>query len=221
MKLSKIIFALVVLNIFLFSCSSMLESTRKTISGDSSPRKSSDQEVKWVSKTQYDELMAKYKNLSTKYENLKDSQLKNRSGFDQLDSVVDSTVEQVDLVDNDNTQDMPQGDIENDVQYYLKAKALVENNKQEEALKIFQFLEKSKMGQVSVRSKFNIGKIYMNKKQYDLALQVFESIIKQGSFSSVVLEALQSSKVASDALGLASKSRQYGSLLKDVFEVRG
>ena len=61
----------------------------------------------------------------------------------------------------------------------------------------------------------------MNKKQYDLALQVFESIIKQGSFSSVVLEALQSAKVASDALGLASKSRQYGSLLKDVFEVRG
>ena len=156
-----------------------------------------------------------------KYENLKDSQLKNRSGFDQLDSVVDSTVEQVDLVDNDNTQDMPQGDIENDVQYYLKAKALVENNKQEEAIKIFQFLEKSKMGQVSVRSKLNIGKIYMNKKQYDLALQVFESIIKQGSFSSVVLEALQSAKVASDALGLASKSRQYGSLLKDVFEVRG
>ena len=58
--------------LFFTSCSSWLESTRQTVTGDQGPRKAK-QEPKWVSKAQYDDLMIKYKNLLSEYDNMKNS----------------------------------------------------------------------------------------------------------------------------------------------------
>ena len=67
------------------SCSGLVESTRKTLLGSDAPRTKSKKEPKWVSKAQYDDLMAKYKNVNEKYEKLKDDKYsQGQSGFDQV-----------------------------------------------------------------------------------------------------------------------------------------
>lgn len=203
-------------------CSSMVESTRKSLLGDSSPRDAKEQKTLWVSKSQYDDLMTKYKDLSEKYENLKDTQLKSRAGFDQLDSIMTDNTETIDIADAAPApKSVSENKIESDINFYHKAAALVKNEKLDEALKIFQFLEKSQVKQIRVRSKANIGNIYLVKSQYDLALQVFEGIIQNDSFSSYVIPALKKASFCSAKLGLVDKKEKYESLLNDVFEVRG
>lgn len=216
-----------VLGTSLMGCSSMVESTRKSLLGDSSPRKNN-KEVKWVSKTQYDELMDKYKHLSSKYENLKDTQIKNRSGFDQIDSMIDpshdSNTETIDVFSKDNKKALvkqtSEKSISTDLDFYNKGLTLLQNKKTDEALKVFQFLQKSQVKQVQVRAKQHIGNIYLNKKQYDLALQVYEGIIHNNSYSGIVIKALEKASICSGHLGLKGKKAQYDSILKDFFEVR-
>lgn len=218
------------LNTFLFisltlSCSSFVESTRKSLLGDQSPRKSIKKEVKWVSKGQYDDLMVKYKTLNDKYENLKEERLSSKSGFDQISELAKAkSTETVDVFDGNNASSKLKisntsnsSNIEEEVSYYKKAVALRANGKNDEALKLFQFLENSTVDQLKVRAKAHIGDIYFSKNQYDLALQVFEDIIRNHAFSSSVLGALKHAVVCSSELGLSDKKAQYESLLKDVF----
>ena len=104
--------------------------------------------------------------------------------------------------------------------YYKKAVALNTNGKSEEALKIFQFLEKSNSRQIKIRSKRYIGDIYFAGKQYDLALQVYEDMIRKNAFSGSTLKALGSAAKCAEQLGLTDKKAQYESLLQDVFETQ-
>jgi tetratricopeptide (TPR) repeat protein len=229
---SKISILLAFTFILAFSgCSSLVESTRKNLMGDSSPRKVK-QEAKWVSKTQYDELMVKYKSMSNKYENLKDQSIKSKSGLNQLDELAaGGSTETIDVFGKDGISNdtknsnvkpvqISEEKVDQELTFYKKAVALNSNGKAEEALKIFQFLEKSQTKQISVRAKKHIGVIYFTKKQYDLALQVFESIIRQNSFSGSVIKALEYAAKSSGELGLNDKKVKYESILKDFFEVR-
>ncbi|MBT4792563.1 MAG: hypothetical protein HON90_13405 [Halobacteriovoraceae bacterium] len=206
-------------------CSSLVESTRKSMTGETSPRKVK-KEVKWVSKSQYDGLMNKYKDLSKKYENLKDNKVGASSRLDELDKGVHT--ETIDVFGkNGITQKSKAISVKNDqkkvnqeLEYYKKALALKQNNKTEEALKVFQFLEGSKVKQIYVRAKKNIGDIYFEKSQFDLALQVYESIIRQSSYSGIVIKALERAGICSEKLGLTEKKLKYESILRDFFEVR-
>lgn len=217
-------------SLVLSSCSSLVESTRKSLLGDDSPRSSKTKEVKWVSKSQYDDLMAKYKTLNEKYTKLKDDKYTNStSGFSQVDELSTNS-ETVDVFGKEAVAkgaatagaaqklNINQTSVEEELGYYKKAMALKSNGKYEEALKIFQFLEKSNSRQIQVRSKRNIGDIYYSQQQYDLALQVYESIIKQNAFSGSTLKALSNAAKCSDKLGLTDKKAQYESLIRDVFE---
>jgi tetratricopeptide (TPR) repeat protein len=223
----------------LTSCSSFVESTRKMIDGDS-PRKSTKQSG-WVSKSQYDDLMVKYKDLSQRYENLKEKKSAPNASYDQAQEMSSSSVnseETVDVFGEDGlanqvsasldevsskvkSKPLSSSEIDQEVKTYKKAALLKDNGKVDESLKVFQFLEKSQTKQIRVRSKIHIGQIYLVKKQFDLALQVFESVINQEAFSARVLDALEGAVISSSSLGLTDKKLRYESMLKDVFGLKG
>lgn len=224
--LSKHSLTLIIIVTFV-SCSGLVESTRKTLLGDDTPRQSQKKEAKWVSKDQYDDLLIKYKNLNDKYEKLKED--KYASGTPQVDQAAELSAGNPETVDvfgkdgivNSTPQKAASVDattVEEELDYYKKAVALKDNNKNEEALKMFQFLEKSNSRQISVRAKRNIGDLYLAGEQFDLALQVYEGIIRKDSFSGSTLKALEKAAICAGKLGLTDKKAQYESLLRDVFE---
>ena len=232
----KSIFATSITAVLFVGCSSLVESTRKSLLGDEKPR-TVKQEKKWVSKSQYDDLLEKYKNLSLKHENLKDQNLGQGSGFDQVNDLAKSSEasETIDVFGSEGLAKKPvikpeisnsegpkaiDKDIDKDLDYFKRAVSYKDNGKLEEALKIFQFLEKSKTNQISVRAMKFIGMIYYEKKQYDLALQVYEAIIRKNSFSGVVITALDYASKCSKQLGLTEKQLKYESILRDFFEVK-
>ena len=91
----------------------------------------------------------------------------------------------------------------------------------DEALKILQYLERSPTDQVRVRARSQIGDIYMIKGQYDLALQVYETMITNDAFSGKILTALKKAVVCCDRLNLTQKKMKYQSILQDFFEIEG
>lgn len=209
------------------SCSSWLETTRKTVSGEEGPRKSGEQ-VKWVSKSQYDDLMEKYKNLLSEYE-------KNKTGSSLQNDLnaqkppVGQLAESVDVfaapAANESKASpvapavMTDGEINKELSLYRKSEALLNVDKKNEALRAFQVLQKSPNRQIRVRSRNYIAQIYKSSGQYDLALQVYEEIIGQDAFSGTILQALAGAIECCEKLGLDEKRIQYQSMLKDVFEV--
>lgn len=222
-------------------CSGLVESSRKLIDGDT-PRKNPKKSA-WVSKSQYDDLMVKYKNLNEKYTNLRDEKITKNPNYDQAKELGKGDTETVDVFGKDGlanevsksldnvssnvssnvpaVKPMSANDIDQEVKTYKKAVLLKANGKSEDSLKVFQFLEKSNTKQIRVRSRIHIGQIYLEQKQYDLALQVFELVIQNDAFSSRVLDALRGAVSSSGKLGLANKKLRYESMLKDVFGVRG
>lgn len=98
-----------------------------------------------------------------------------------------------------------------------RAIALKDGGKIDPALKIFQALEVSTTIQVKVRAKFYIGEILLAKKQYDLAMQSFESIVNSYAFSGLVIDSLRHLVTCTDQLGIVDKKQKYLLMLKDVF----
>lgn len=179
-RLFLAIIPLTVISSLLPGCSSLVDSTRKSLLEGDKPQKTK-QEVKWVSKDQYDKLMERYKSLSDRYEALKEESLEKRKGFDQANELAQGSTETIDVFKEDDqagTQvalsDKVEADVGQQLAYYKKGLALKQNGRIDEALKIFQFLEKSPTKQISVRAKKHIGEIYFSKKQFDLSLQVYE-----------------------------------------------
>ena len=213
-------------SLFLFSsCSGLVESTRESLLSDKSKRKKPQKEAKWVSRSQYDDLLNKYKELNQRYQSLKDEKSVNTK------TVPMAPAETIDVFAEANRKAQQQlaskkpvtialDQIDKEIEAYKKAKLYLASKKVDEALKLFQGLEKAKSKQIQVRSKQLIGDIYMDKAQYDLALQVYESVIRQFSFSGTVLSALRSAMKCSEMLGLSDKQEQYQSMLRDVFGVQ-
>ncbi len=222
-------------------CSNLVETTRQSLLGDEKPRQQKTTNKKqWVSKSQYDDLLAKYKNLSIKYENLKDQNLGAGNAYDQVSELTnskktDGVSETIDVFGKDGLANGKtaapakppvvsiQDDatkIDQELDYFKRALQHKQAGKLDEALKVFQFLEKSNTKQISVRAKNHIGSIYFEKKQYDLALQVYESIIRKNSFSGLVITALDYASKCSKQLGLSEKQLKYESILRDFFEVQ-
>lgn len=223
----------------LTSCSSLVESTRKSLLGEDTPRKAK-KEVKWVSKAQYDDLLTRYKNLKDSYDKLKDEKMSSNADYNQMDELAASgnnseTVDvfakgglasQVQAKIDENSepsvelQNLNSSAIEEELKVYKKGIALKLNGKVDDSLKVFQYLERSKSAQIRVRAKSHIGKIYMDKSQFDLALQVNESIITSYAFSGKVINALKDAVICCDKLGLTDKKLKYQSILRDFFEIR-
>lgn len=212
--------------VILSSCASWVESAKKMIDQEEVPEEK--KKVQWVSKAQYDDLLLKYNNLNEENAKLKETKQEMKRPYDQIDEL-SNTVEASDSIDVfaeeqiaskiENTQNLSNKNIANLVNSYEKAIAFKNNGKLKAALGIFQFLEKSNVEQVVVRAKYQIGQIYYNQNQFDLSLQVYESIIANNSYSSIVLNALKGAILSSKNLGLKDKEVRYSSVLKDFFGI--
>jgi tetratricopeptide (TPR) repeat protein len=244
MKKSFVLLLALTSVVSLSSCSSLVESTRKMVDGDT-PRKSN-KKPNWVSKSEYDDLMLKYKDLNDRYNQLREEKSVAENKYDQAAELSQksgtkksSDVETVDVFGQGglasevtaqidevsaSVSDAPiavKRDLESELSHYKKAMVLLSNGNADDALKIFQYLEKSSSKQMRVRARVQIGKIYLEKKQFDLALQVYETVISQDAFSGHVLDALAGAVLASGQLGLADKKLRYQSMLQDVFGIKG
>jgi tetratricopeptide (TPR) repeat protein len=215
-------FALLVLN----SCSWYRDVERSLVEDDEKKAKQS----RSVSRSQYDQLLVKYEELSKKYEALKENPNKGQSSLvDELQKTSSENfaqttpnAETVDAFPNQQvvvaSEDLP-SDLESQLLIFKKGVGLKESNPGE-ATKIFQQLETAGTPAIKVRAKLQIGELLYGKGQYDLALQVFEDIINKNAHSGVVLDALKYAVNCSDRLGIQNKKEQYASMLNDVFEAK-
>jgi tetratricopeptide (TPR) repeat protein len=215
-------FALLVLN----SCSWYRDVERSLVEDDEKKA----QKSRSVSRSQYDQLLVKYEELSKKYEALKENPNKGQSSLvDELQKTSSENfaqttpnAETVDAFPNQQvvvaSEDLP-ADLESQLLIFKKGVGLKESNPGE-ATKIFQQLESAGTPAIRVRAKLQIGELLYGKGQYDLALQVFEDIINKNAHSGVVLDALKYAVNCSDRLGIQNKKEQYASMLNDVFEAK-
>lgn len=212
-------------------CSSLVDGDRKAVGVNQS-----NSEPKWISKDQYDQLMTKYKNLLSEHERLKENRLTS-SGSDLLGELQGTTnTESVDVFGKNGLvekaqeeskktpvikSEMTEEDTTKEVKLFKNAIALKEAGKKDEALKIFQVMEKSFTKQIRARARFYIAQIYYEKTQFDLALQVSEKIIQYDAFSGIVLDAIKMAVGCCNKLGLEEKKLKYNSMLVDVFGITG
>ncbi len=108
-------------------------------------------------------------------------------------------------------------EIERQIKAWRQAARLVAQKKYDQALTILRPLEKSRVKQIVVRTRFLTAEILYAQKEYDLAFQVYEEVIQQYAFSGLVLSALDRLVTCADKLNLTAKKEQYYSLLHDIF----
>lgn len=99
-----------------------------------------------------------------------------------------------------------------------KANRLVTQNKMDSALILLKDLEESKNKQIRVRAKFYLAEMLFRQNEYDLAMQMYEEIIKKYAFSGLVIKSLGRLIVCSSKLKLGKKQERYYSMLHDFFE---
>lgn len=109
-------------------------------------------------------------------------------------------------------------DIDDQIVRLREAQDLIKVNKFEQSLAILKELEGSKEKQIVVRAKVMLGDLLFNQGEYDLAMQVYEEIIKKYSFSGYVLKSLGRLVACSEKLKQTEKQAKYYSLLHDFFE---
>lgn len=109
-------------------------------------------------------------------------------------------------------------DIDEQIVKLREVEDLVKVNKFENALLILRELENSKEKQIVVRSKMMLGDLLFSQGEYDLALQVYEEVIKKYAFSGYVIKALGKLVACSEKLKQPDKQAKYYSLLHDIFE---
>jgi predicted negative regulator of RcsB-dependent stress response len=109
-------------------------------------------------------------------------------------------------------------DIDEQISKIHEVEDLVKVNKFENALAILKELENSKEKQIVVRSKVMLGDLLFNQGEFDLAMQVYEEVVKKYAFSGLVLKALGKLVVCSEKLKRPEKQAKYYSLLHDFFE---
>ncbi len=99
-----------------------------------------------------------------------------------------------------------------------KANKLVGENKMDSALILLKELEESPNKQIKVRAKFYLAEMLFRQNEFDLAMQMYEEIVREYAFSGLVVKSLGRLIVCSEKLKLNKKQEKYYSILHDFFE---
>ncbi|WP_157680023.1 tol-pal system YbgF family protein [Bacteriovorax sp. DB6_IX] len=108
--------------------------------------------------------------------------------------------------------------LERQINTLHKADKLVRQNRMDSALILLRDLEESPNPQIKVRAKYYLAEMLFRQNEYDLAMQMYEEIIKKYAFSGLVIKSLGRLIVCSEKLKLGKKQERYYSILHDFFE---
>ena len=222
---------LVIVSLFFSSCSSWFSRSKNKKGTENLP-------IKTVPKAQYNQLLEKYEALlnqtqrSNVVENIDQESERNEmknpiivdskgiseSRENELNGTVDifqkskeATVESSSAMDSVT--------IETQIVQFRKALKLASQKKFNKAFGYLKDLENSKNLQIKVRSKFLIGELLFEQAEYDLAMQIFEEIVRDYAFSGIILKTLDRLVKCCEKLKLSKKREQYYSILHDFFEM--
>lgn len=225
----------------LVSCSWI--SNKRSLFGDDDETSENEQRsttLQTVPKAQYDQLEKKYnmlvasmKSKDTRHEAMK-SNLPPEDIVNQLNkaATTNDLVETVDVFGQDSNKlkssidkRMPivshkvtPREIEDQIIKLERAEAFIAKKKFDQALTLLKELENSHVRQIKVNAKYQIGELLFVQGEYDLAMQVFEEIIRKDAFSGLVLKVLGRLIVCSEKLKQSKKQQKYYSILHDFFE---
>lgn len=188
-----------------------------------------------VPKAQYDQLLEKYDKLlkDTKAPSLAD-QYKAKDGkasaeqvqlsmIDDLQGAKSSSVaETVDVFANEVVAQKKQEQsddvlLQKELNLLKQAEGLMAQNRLDQSLTILKDLEGSRHNQIKVRAKFYLAEMLFSQQEFDLAMQLYEEILRQHAFSGLVVKSLGRLIVCTDKLKLAKKKEKYYSILHDFF----
>lgn len=136
----------------------------------------------------------------------------------QRPSITQSSQAPIEIKAQVRSSDYPSELVEEHIKKVRQAESFVVQNKFSEALKLIKELEVSPVRQISVRAKFLLGETFFRQGEYDLAMQVYEEILKKHSFSGLVIKSLGRLIVCSEKLNIPQKKEKYYSILHDFFE---
>ncbi len=231
------LFILVISLTFFFSCS-LLRRNGGAPEGDDSPSDSPRDQT--VPKAQYEQLLSKYEVLQKRLEN----QTLTKNPDDVAPNSDEALVNKIKETDGgSNTVEMfkegehagtpinnhPQvmvkevsldssdDKVETQITELRSALKLLNENKFPEGLKAFQALGHSKNLQIKVRADFYLAEMFFIQNEFDLAMQLYESIVTQYSFTGLTLSSLEKLIICAEKLNQKSKAEKYKGIYRDTF----
>lgn len=222
---------------FFFSCS-LLRRNGGAPEGDEAPSESPRDQT--VPKAQYDQLLSKYEVLQKRLEN----QALTKNPDDVASTSDEVLVNKIKQSDSDSNtvevfkeNEQPGTPINNSPKIILKevslessddkvdaqinelrsALKLLNENKFQDGLKAFQTLGHSKNLQIKVRADFYLAEMFFIQNEFDLAMQLYESIVMQYSFTGLTLSSLEKLIICAEKLNQKAKSEKYKGIYRDTF----
>lgn len=237
-RLSQQILMLLVLSSLLTSCS-WLSKRRALFEAEEAAQTP-------VTREQYDQLAKQYEELSERHRLLQQEFQKSRQDPELLNELklAEETPELAETVDVFSSspkvekkvearpnpvaavaqrpvidsRDLDAALVEEHILTLRNSEELIQQKRYDQALRELKKIEASPVRQIRVRAKFNLGEVLFQQGEFDLAMQIFEDLIKTEAFSGVVLKTLGRLIVCSEKLNLDQKKETYFSILHDFFE---
>lgn len=213
---------------------------RKTLFDEEGSPEAQTAKSQMVPKAQYDQLLEKYDELLKKTSSPSlAQQYKQQSNkptskdgvqlemIDELEKVRrNELAETVDVFANEvaiggkaekNTEKINEAQLQKELDLLKQAEGLLSQNRLDQSLTILKDLENSKHGQIKVRAKYYLAEMLFSQNEYDLAMQLYEEILRRHAFSGLVIKSLGRLIVCTDKLKLTKKKEKYYSILHDFF----
>jgi tetratricopeptide (TPR) repeat protein len=215
---------------FAFSSCSVF-SFKRSQDPNAEKTKSNEENAEFVSKKDYEELKARYDSLLQASQNGTGSTTTpSQDLLSDLSSAKGSESFQTVDVFSDYPQETSKGTvgkseggagstaIDQEMAQLSKITALLGQRDFDNAMNLLKPLENSKIKQVQTQAKFLLAESLFLQNEFDLAMQVYEEIIRKDAYSSLVLRSLGRLIVCAEKLKIDEKKEKYYSLLHDFFE---
>ncbi|MBP9673881.1 MAG: tetratricopeptide repeat protein [Bacteriovoracaceae bacterium] len=210
---------------FLCSCS-FLEKKAQKDAEESSKEEMLESES--IPRSEYEALQEKYSELQMKYEVMQEQKEPIKIATESSAKKIEKKTDAV-TVDVFGEEGLVEKYLEKnnqaktnlwaeDKQGLENAQIYLEQKRFDKAMSEIKRLENSPWQQIRVRAKFLSAESFFEQKEYDLALQAYESILENYGFSGYVVKALEKMVTCSQELNLKEKKERYWSLYKDVLK---